>query len=74
MSDPVEEFKELSRRIFEKDLSWEEVEELAYRWAGLKKRLSSGLKNAEPTSEEVEYLKRRILELRSMAGIDNPSE
>lgn len=73
MIDPVEEFREIAKRILEKDLEWEEVEELAYRWAALKKRLASGLEKAEPGPEEVEHLKRRILELRSMAGLDTPT-
>jgi hypothetical protein len=70
MSDPAEEFREISKRIFEKYLTEEDVEELAYRWAVLKARLASGSDSREPSVEEVDYLKRRILELRALAGLD----
>ncbi|GBC71220.1 hypothetical protein HRbin02_00999 [Candidatus Calditenuaceae archaeon HR02] len=70
MSDPAEEFKEISRLMFEKNLTEEDVEKLAYRWASLKARLASGPEASEPSVEEVDYLKRRILELRAFAGLD----
>ncbi len=70
MSDPAEEFREISKRIFEEYLTEEDVKELAYKWAGLKARLASGSEAREPSVEEVEYLKRRILELRALAGLD----
>ncbi|MEM0481451.1 MAG: hypothetical protein QXM16_00975 [Nitrososphaerota archaeon] len=70
MSDPAEEFREISKRIFEKYLTEEDVEELAYRWAGLKARLVSGSEAREPSVEEIDHLKRRILELRALAGLD----
>ncbi|MCS7145725.1 MAG: hypothetical protein RMJ28_06115 [Nitrososphaerota archaeon] len=72
MSDPAEEFREISRRIFESVLTEEEVEELAYRWASLKARLASGAEEPKPRREEVDYLKRRIYELRVLAGLDSP--
>lgn len=70
MSDPAEEFREISKLMFEKYLTEEDVEKLAYRWASLKARLASGLEASEPSMEEVEYLKKRILELRALVGLD----
>lgn len=69
MSDPVEEFREISRRMLESDLAEEEVEELACRWARLKLKMATGAENIEPSPEMVNYLKRRIHELRALAGL-----
>ncbi|MEM0382557.1 MAG: hypothetical protein QXQ48_04200 [Nitrososphaerota archaeon] len=71
MSDPVEEFREISKRMLKRDLSEEEIEELAFRWASLKARIASGLEAREPSREEVDYLKRRIIELRALVGVDS---
>jgi hypothetical protein len=72
-----EEFREIARKIFEPSLSWGEVAEIAYRWAELKRRVLTGAQpGAEvvPRREEVEYLRRRILELRTQMGLDNPEQ
>ncbi len=72
-----EEFRGIAQKIFEPSLSWSEVAKIAYRWAELKRRvLTRAPPGAEvvPRREEVEYLRRRILELRTQMGLDNPEQ
>jgi hypothetical protein len=70
-----EEFREITRRILGPNLSWSEVEEVARKWAELKRRVlsgSTGIDEGVPDRAEIEYLKRRIVEIRASIGLDVP--
>ncbi len=70
-----EEFREIARRILGPSLSWSEVEEVARRWAELKRKILSesvGAGAGAPDRTEIERLKRRIVEIRASIGLDVP--